>query len=114
MGLIENILGLPGDVNRPDKSGGVNRKNVAKSAPKSDSSKGKVVKTDISQEAWQLYNLKSQAAQFVDKVKQAETLSTREIEEIQQRISSQYYFDSEVIDKVVDKLLRTVKVQKLK
>ncbi len=115
MGLIENILGLPSGINRPNKAGPTKKGGDSKSAQKtSDSKQGGVVKMDISDKAKELLSLNNEAAAMVDKVKQAETLSTQEIGEIKQRISSQYYFDSAVIDKIVDRLLRTVKVQHIK
>ncbi len=114
MGLIENILGLPSGVNRPNKSGNVKRGESKHSGRSAENAAGKTVKTDISDKARQLLSLKNEANGYVKAVKESETLSSKEIEEIQQRISSQDYFDSEVIDKVVDRLLRTVRVQRLK
>ncbi len=116
MGLIENILGLTSEVSRPNKAGPAKKNGDTKSTHKT-SSAGKhsqIVKTDISDKAKELLALKNEAGAMVDKVKQAETLSSDEIVEIKQRISSQYYFDSAVIDKIVDRLLRTVKVQPIK
>ncbi len=115
MGLIENILGLPSEINRPNKAGPTKKGGESKSARNASGNKQPgVVKTDISDKAKELLALKNEAASMVDKVKQAETLSSEEIGEIKQRISSQYYFDSAVIDKIVDRLLRTVKVQHIK
>ncbi|RLD16064.1 hypothetical protein DRI50_02795 [candidate division KSB1 bacterium] len=115
MGLIENILGLPSEINRPNKTGATKKSGGNKSAQKASGGKqDQVVKTEISDKAKEMLALKNEAASMVDKVKQAETLSTEEIGEIKQRISSQYYFDSAVIDKIVDRLLRTVKVQHIK
>lgn len=112
MGLIENILGLPSEINRPNKAGPTKKGGESKSARKAlDGKQPRVVKTDISDKAKELLALKNEAASMVDKVKQADTLSIDEIGKIKQRISSQYYFDSAVIDKIVDRLLRTVRVQ---
>ncbi len=115
MGLIENILGLNSEVSRPNKAGPSRKNGETRSAHKTSADKQPVeVKTDISDKAKELLALKNEAATMVDTVKQAETLSSDEIGEIKQRISSQYYFDSAVIDKIVDRLLRTVKVQPIK
>ena len=115
MGLIENILGLNSEVSRPNKAGPTKKNTDAKSTHKMSTDKEHVViKTEISDKAKELLALKNEAATMVDTVKQAETLSFDEIGEIKQRISSQYYFDSAVIDKIVDRLLRTVKVQPIK
>jgi hypothetical protein len=114
MGLIENILGLPSEINRPGKAGQA-KKDEAKSATKTSAGNSdKVVKTEISEKARELLSLNKEAALLVDKVAQAQTLSSSEISDIKEKISSQYYFDSAVIDKIVDRLLRSVKVQYLK
>ena len=52
----------------------------------------------------ELLSLKMQAASYTDEVKRATTISPGEIEAVKEKISSNFYFDPEVIDKVVDKL----------
>ena len=49
--------------------------------------------------------IKSEAVQFTDEVKDAKTISEAEIDAIKERIASDFYFDPEVIDKIVDKLV---------
>ena len=114
MGLIENILGLPSEMNRPNKAGQVKKEDKKAAGKTSGRDQPGTIKTEISDKARQLFALNNEAATLVNKVDKAETLSTQEIGEIQQRISSQFYFDSAVIDKIVDRLLRTVKVQHIK
>ena len=59
----------------------------------------------ISSAAQRLLNIKSEAVQFTDEVKDAKTISDAEIDAIKERIASDFYFDPEVIDKIVDKLV---------
>ena len=111
MSLIKDILGLSG-TDRTNSTIGSKNNNKLKSA-KSDKS-SVVVKTDISPEAKHLLELKNEAIQYLYKVKDAETLSPEQIDQIKERISSQYYFDSQVIDQIVEKMLRTVKINRIK
>ncbi|APF18189.1 hypothetical protein [Caldithrix abyssi] len=111
MSLIRDILGLSG-VDKTQNSTGAKRNNSAKNV-KSDTA-SRSVNTNISPEAKHLLELKSEASQFLDKVKSAQTITPEEIDQIKERITSQYYFDSQVIDQIVDKMLRTVKVSRLK
>ncbi len=110
MSLISDILGLSG-VDRPGGSLGT-KKSGAKNVKEDKTPRS--VNTDISPEARRLLDLKNEASQYVDKVKNAETLSMDEINQIKERITSQYYFDSQVIDQIVEKMLRTVKVSRVK
>ncbi len=111
MSLIKDILGLSG-TDRTNSTIGSKNNNKLKSA-KADKSSA-VVKTDISPEAKHLLELKNEASKYLDKVKDAETLSPEQIDQIKERISSQYYFDSQVIDQIVEKMLRTVRLNRIK
>ncbi len=111
MSLIKNILGLSG----AEKAGNTIRSksnNKVKSVKSENASS--VVKTEISPEAKHLLDLKNEASQYLDQVKKAETLSQERIDQIKERISSQYYFDSQVIDQIVEKMLRSAKVNRVK
>lgn len=111
MSLIKDILGLSG-TERTNNTVGSKNNNKVKSV-KTDKSDA-VVKTEISPEAKHLLELKNEASQYLDQVKEAETLSPEQIDQIKERISSQYYFDSQVIDQIVEKMLRTVKINRIK
>lgn len=111
MSLINDILGLSG-ANRANNSDGVRKGNNAKNIK--EDKKHQVVKTEISSEARHLLELRSEANQYVDKVKQAETITPEEIDQIKERISSQYYFDSYVVDQIVERMIRSVKTNRIK
>lgn len=109
MGSINNILGMPPELNKTGntkearKAGSgegkdANVKSVAKDSGSAD-------KAEISSVGRELLTLKMQAASYTEEVKQSSTITDVEIEAIKERIASNYYFDPEVIDKVVDKLI---------
>jgi len=110
MGAINNILGLPPGLHKTDKN-----KEPARVGKDSGES-GKAKKTEgnspsvydkavISNEARELLSIKAEAVRHTDRVKNAETISPLEIEAIKQKIAADFYFEPEVIDKVVDKLI---------
>jgi hypothetical protein len=109
MASINNILGIPPESNKAGNakesrkagSGAGKEAKVSESKVSSTSSD----KAEISSVGRELLTLKMQAANYSQEVKQAKTISENEIEAIKERIASNYYFDPEVIDKVVDKLV---------
>lgn len=110
MGAINNILGMPPGLNKNDKSkqtGEIGNNSSKKG--KTRKTEGSVVsgfdKAVISNEAQKLLTQKKEAAQHTQKVQDAQTISKAEIESIKEKIASDYYFEPEVIDKVVDKLI---------
>ncbi len=111
MSLINDILGLSGAQRNNATDGAKKNDNVRFTK---DDKSPKVVKTEISSAARHLFELKSEAKQYLDTVKSATTLSTEEIDQIKERLTSQYYFDSQVIDQIVEKMLRTIKINKLR
>ncbi len=79
---------------------------------KNDPSSGKLIKiTDrqdqarISDTARNLLSLRMDAKKYLDDVKQGETLSENEIEQLKQKIENKYFVSDTVIDKIVDKLV---------
>lgn len=109
MGAINNILGMPPGVNKNDKSkqtGAVGNSPAQKKARKAEgSSTSGFDQALISNEAQKLLTQKNEAAQYTQKVRESKTISKEEIESIKEKIASDYYFEPEVIDKVVDKLV---------
>jgi len=109
MGSINTILGMPPELNKPGnakearKAGSGNGKDAKTSEIKQASASAD--KAEISSVGRELLTLKMQAVNYTEEVKQASTISKGEIEAIKERIASNYYFDPEVIDKVVDKLI---------
>lgn len=109
MGSINSIFGLPTELN---KAGNSKEARKAGSGSGKDQKVSKVEqkaasadKAEISSVGRELLTLKMQASAYTEEVKQARTISESEIEAIKERIASDYYFDPEVIDKVVDKLI---------
>lgn len=108
MSSIKSVFGLPQDINKNEKAKEL--KQVGKKV--ADIKKGKggeSAKTSdvaqISSAGKELLSLKLQAEQYVDQVKNSETLTVSEIEAIKEKIASNFYFDPEVIDKIVDKIV---------
>jgi len=108
MGSINNVLGMPPELNKAGnnrearKAGSGNGKDVKTGSVKA---KASADKAEISSVGRELLSLKMQAAEYTTDVKKAETITPVEIDAIKERIASNYYFDPEVIDKVVDKLI---------
>lgn len=110
MGAINNILGMPPGVNKNDKNKqtagvGNDSANKGKARKAEESSVSGFDKAVISNEAQKLLIQKTEAAQHASKVRESQTISREEIESIKEKIASDYYFEPEVIDKVVDKLV---------
>jgi len=105
MGFIKTILGSASpDVNKVDsKKIGSNPK--AARSQKTESADRTGDKANISGQGRELYNIRQEASQYTGLITNTEVLTNQEIDSIKGKIASNYYFDSEVIDKVVDKLL---------
>jgi len=111
MGAINNIFGMPPGMNKADKSkqaGGAGNDSASKvkarKAGETADTSG-YDKAQISSAAQKLLTIKSEAVQFTAEVKDAKTISHAEIDAIKEKIASDFYFDPEVIDKIVDKLV---------
>jgi hypothetical protein len=108
MGSINNILGMPPELNKAGNNREVRKAtsgNGKEAKTGTVSSKVSSDKAEISSVGRELLTLKMQAAEYTEDVKKAETISQVEIDAIKEKIASNYYFDPEVIDKVVDKLI---------
>lgn len=109
MGSINNVLGMPPELNKSGnsrtvrKTGSRDGKDAKAAGIKKTSASAD--KAEISSVGRELLTLKMQAASYKEEVKQADTISQGEIDAIKEKIASNYYFDPEVIDKVVDKLI---------
>lgn len=60
---------------------------------------------NISDAGRELLSLKSEAAKYLQDVKDTEVLSVEQVDSIKEKIASKYYFDPEVINKIVDKMI---------
>jgi len=108
MGSIKDIVHLSPDVNRLNKNQETKKVKSDKVETRSSSAESKEVSTDkaqISSAARELLNLKMEAADYLDKVRNAETISDEEVEQIKSKMANKYFADPEVIDAIVDKLL---------
>ena len=108
MGSINNILGMPPELSKSGNSRAVRKTNSGdvKEEKTAGINKQSVAdKAEISSVGRELFTLKMQAAEYTEEVKKADTISQDEIDAIKEKIASNYYFDPEVIDKVVDKLI---------
>jgi len=109
MGSIKSIFGLPQDINKNEKAKDLKRVNSKPSEIKKPQSQKSGASTSdvaqISSAGKELLSIKLQARQYVDQVKNADTLSVDEIEAIKEKIASNFYFDPEVIDEIVDKII---------
>jgi len=60
---------------------------------------------NISDAGRELLSLKSEAAKYLKDVKDSEVLTVEEVDSIKEKIASKYYFDTEVINTIVDKMI---------
>jgi len=108
MGPLKSILGMSQDIGKSEKAKETKKidKDV-RSAKKVDGQKtaANADVAHISSAGREMLLLKMEAQKYVDRVERAETLSLKEIESIKEKIAANYYFDPEVIDKVVDKII---------
>ena len=109
MGSINSIFGMPPELNKTGnskearKAGSGEAKDINTSSVTKNT--GSPDKAEISSVGRELLTLKMQAVNYTEEIKQAGTITEGEIEAIKERIASNFYFDPEVIDKVVDKLI---------
>ena len=106
MSSIKNVSNIPSEINKLNKN-----KSVKESKQNADGKKtgnvGKDVSRDqaqISSAGRELLALRQEAEKYLNDIKQAETLSAEEVDQIKDRLESKYYLKPEVIDSIVDKL----------
>lgn len=117
MGTINNILGMSPEVNKSGRSSEPKKVQTAKEGKAGGKKASQVsdssVKADISQIGREFLTLKMEASRYLDEVKESSTLTQKEIEDIKDKIATNYYFEPEVIDQIVDKLLQMPNFGKL-
>ncbi len=79
------------------KSEAVNQLSGNKSAAKDQ--------VEISSAGRELLSLKAETRKYLDDVKNSRAVSPQELDAIKEKIASRHYFDDEVIEKVVDKMV---------
>jgi len=107
MASIEDIVKISPELNKLNKSDNLKRlsqKNSANSEKTESVTVNRHDSAQISSAAIERLNSQTEAIQFSEVVKKAETLDPQELEKIRERIESRYYLDTKVIDKIVDKL----------
>jgi len=67
--------------------------------------KGSKDQVQISVEGRNLLSIKTEASGYLKDVQESEILTHQDIDAIKEKIASKYYFDAEVIDELVDKLV---------
>ncbi len=108
MGPLKSIIGLSQDVGKSEKAKETKKVDKEHRSDKKVNGQKTAVNADVAQissAGREMLLLKMEAQKYVDDVGRAETLSLKEIESIKEKIAANYYFDPEVIDKVVDKII---------
>ncbi len=103
-----NIFGAAQELNKGEQNNGIKKvkpgdRPADKKSKAAESSSS--VKTDISNVGRELYQMKLEARGYVEEVKGAESKALKEIEAIREKLADNYYFDEEVINAVVKKIL---------
>lgn len=114
MSRIENIMGFSSGMRQPHEAGQVQREENGNLGKTLDPNQLETVQTEFPAKARMFLSLTEEAATRVVKAPEAERLCAQETVKLKGCISSQYYFNFLVIDKIVDRLLRTVTVQRIK
>jgi len=106
---IKNIFGASPESNKIVKNNETKKsKSVEETSTedaKSNPVNGSGDKAEISSFGRELFKLRAEAAEYIEEIKTSRTISEEEIEEIKEKILEGHYFDPEVIDKVIDRLL---------
>ena len=108
MGPIRQLFSTSTEMKKTDSN-----KKIAKSSSESNtnnteniSAKGKTQDTvQISDKGRELLTLKTEAENYLKDIKESEVISPQELDAIKEKIASKYYFEKDVIDDVVDRLV---------
>ncbi|HED09186.1 MAG TPA: flagellar biosynthesis anti-sigma factor FlgM [Caldithrix abyssi] len=110
MGPIRNLFSTSPDLKRTDS--GKKAGKAESSYQKNDAlnkvagnGAGKSDQVEISTEGRQLLSLKAEAQKYISDVKNSRAVTAQELEGIKEKIASKHYFNDEVIEKVVDKMM---------
>ncbi len=107
MGPIRQLFQSSPDLKKTDSNKKINKsndngQNGKETGAVANSSKDQV---QISPQARELLSLKVEAENYLKEIKESEIISPQEIDAIKEKIASKYYFDEEVINDLVDKLV---------
>lgn len=108
MGPIKQLFSTSPDLKKTDTNKKLNKVNDTgskednKSSAVESSAKDQV---QISNKGRELLILKTEAENYLKDIKESEVVSPQELDAIKERIASKYYFEKEVIDDLVDRLI---------
>jgi len=107
---IKNINGSSPEQNRIEKNTEVKKTRTSEKKSANDSAPLRPDqfgdRADISLSARELFALRSEAAQYLEEVRNSESVSKEQLEEIAEKILTGYYYKEEVLDAIVDKLMK--------
>ncbi len=109
MSGIQNIFGINPKASQIKNSDRVRNEETQKDSPSKKVTKSKKDVRDqaqISSEGRGLLHLEKEAKEYVSAVKEAQTLSDAEIEQLRAKIGKNYTKDPTIIDAIVEKLLQ--------
>lgn len=107
---IKNINGSSPEQNRIEKNNEIKKtrpsekKNVHDNGSFRPDQVGD--RADISPSARELFALRAEAAEYLDELRDSETVSKEQLEEIAEKILTGYYFKDEVLEVIVDKIMK--------
>jgi hypothetical protein len=109
MAGIEQFAGLSSNAQKINKNGSAKKaldKEPSKIKPVRNSkiSSGKD-EPNISKTAKNLLSLKIEVQKFIDEVKESKTITDSEVQAVRKKMEEKYYFNSKVIDEVINKIL---------
>lgn len=108
MGPIKDISGLSQNLKKLDKqneSRKVDNKKDTGKVEKNDQVASEHDKAEISDAGRTLLSAKTEATNYIKHVENTRLVSETELQEIKEKISSGYYFDKKVVDKIAERLL---------
>ncbi len=107
MGPIRQLFSTSPDLKKTESSKKLTQRSETEEGGKTTgtANNGSKDQVQISSKGRELLSLKVEAEQYLQEVKQSETISPQEVDAIKERIAARYYFDEEVISDLVDKLV---------
>ncbi|MCB0281014.1 MAG: hypothetical protein H6627_11650 [Calditrichae bacterium] len=108
MGPIKQLFSTSPDLKKTDTNKKLNKSNESASNKDQNSASVKSTQKDqvqISSKGRELLTLKIEAESYLKDIKESETVSPQELDAIKEKIASKYYFEKEVIDDLVDRLM---------
>ncbi len=108
MAGINDFLSIQASNSKINRNEELKKPTLKKNDPSGDKVANAVDRKDqaqISDTARNLLSLRMDAKKYLEDVKQGESLSENEIDQLKQKIENKYFVSDVVIDKIVDKLV---------